>query len=183
MRVLLLSVAVFMVGTVAFAARPAPAADPVVSSLSRLNGSAFDVAFIQTLVPDSEEAVEVAMAATLTADHVELLQWNQRMIERKNGQIRQMLTLLQAAGASPTRRNVGVSTTPVKQMRGLSGPALEKAYIPFMVGHFNRDVAFATMATKKASRPAVRTLAQEIIKVESQEATMLRGWLRKWYGK
>ncbi len=182
-NLLLVSVLVLGIATLATGASPAPRPDPTVAQLSALSGSAFDVAYFQTLVPVDEEAVEVAMAATLTADHTVLLQWNQRIIERKNGQVRQMLALLHEAGAAPTHRNVGVATAPVKRMRGLSGAALEQAYIPFMVAHFDRDVAWANMAMKKANRPAVRAFAQEIIKVESQEAAMLRGWLKKWYGK
>src|SRR3972149_4581042 len=60
-------------------------------------------------LPAHEEAVEIAMAATLTADHTELLKWNQRLVERKNAQVRQMLTWLREAGASPAQRNVGVA--------------------------------------------------------------------------
>ena len=110
----LLAAAVAASVTVQAAAAPP---DPAVAALSRLSGSAFDVAFLQTLIPLHEEAVEIAMAATLNADHSELLKWNQRMVERKNAEVRRMLGWLQQAGHSPRKRMVGVASAPVKQMR------------------------------------------------------------------
>ena len=158
-----------------------PARDPAVASLAALSGPAFDTAYLRTLIPVHEEAVEIAMAATLTADHIELLKWNQRMVERKNAQVRQMLTWLREAGASPAQRNVGVATPAVKKLRGLKGGALERAYVPMMASHLERSVALSRLAATKAHRPELRAVAQEIVRVESQEVTLLRGWLRKWY--
>jgi len=114
-------------------AAPSPAPDPAVASLAALSGPAFDTAYLRTLIPVHEEAVEIAMAATLTADHTELLKWNQRLVERKNAQVRQM------------------------------------------------RVALSRLAATKAHRPELRAMAQEIVRVEGLEVTMLRGWLRKWY--
>ena len=162
-------------------AAPSPAPDPAVASLAALSGPAFDTAYLRTLIPVHEEAVEIAMAATLTADHIELLKWNQRMVERKNAQVRQMLTWLREAGASPAQRNVGVATPAVKKLRGLKGGALERAYVPMMASHLERSVALSRLAATKAHRPELRAVAQEIVRVESQEVTLLRGWLRKWY--
>jgi len=59
-------------------------------------------AWFAAYLAEDEEAVEVAMAATLWADHTDLLKWNQRMIERKNAQVRQMLTLLSGVGSTPS---------------------------------------------------------------------------------
>ncbi len=184
MRFLLL-MTLLAFGTVSLAAggTPKAAPDATVASLSKLSGAAFDVAYLQTLIPVDEEVVEVAYVATHGGDHSELLQWNQVLIERKNTEVRQMLGILQGAGASAPHRNVGVATPTVKQMRGLGGAALEQAYIGFMTKHFDRDLALAQLAVKKTSRSSVKALAQNTIKVESQEAAMVRGWLKKWYGK
>lgn len=138
MRVLLaLTLVMLMAPSLIAGPSPAPAPaypipDPALASLARLNGQEFDVAFMRTLIPVHEEAVEIALAATLNADHPELLQWNQRMIDRKSGQVRQMLDWLQQAGAWPGRRSAGVVTDPVKKMRALRGAALERAYLPLM---------------------------------------------------
>lgn len=176
-----IAVAALLVLIVASPLTAAPAPAPVVASLAALNGPAFDTAYMRALIPVHEEAVEIAMAATLNADHAELLKWNQRLVERKSAQVRQMLTWLRAAGAAPGQRNVGVATPAVKKLRGLEGGALERAYIPLLASHLERSVALSRLAVTKAHRPELRAMAQEIVRVEGQEVTMLRGWLKTWY--
>ncbi|MCL6553246.1 MAG: DUF305 domain-containing protein [Firmicutes bacterium] len=160
-----------------------PAPHPALPALAKLNGATFDVAFMRELIPVHEEAIEMALAATLNADHPELLRWNQVVIDRKSAQVRQMLAWLQAAGAAPGRRNANAVTDPVKKVRSLQGAALEKTYLPLMAAHLEQSVALATLAARKASRPEVRAMAQQIVQTESREAAMLRDWLRQWYGK
>ncbi len=162
---------------------PPPSPNPVLARLARLEGQAFDVAFMREIIPIHEEAVEIAYAATLNADHTELLRWNQQVIDRKTGQVKQMLAFLKDAGAAPGRRVVGIATEPVKKMRGLKSAALERAYIPLIVTHLESSVALATLASTKAARPELRTLAQAVVRVEKREIAMLRGWLKQWYGK
>jgi len=158
-------------------------ADPVVVALSKLNGKDFDVAFMRALIPVHEEAIEIAMAATLNANHPELLQWNQVMIDRKSGQVRSMLAWLQDAKASPAGRSAGVVTVSVKKMRSLTGEALEREYLPMITKHLERSAALAALAAQKAGRADVKAMAATLVKVERQETEMLRGWQKKWYAK
>jgi uncharacterized protein (DUF305 family) len=160
-----------------------PAADPTVAALSKLNGKDFDVAFMRALIPVHEEAIEIAMAATLNANHTELLQWNQVVIDRKSAQVRSMLAWLQESNAPPGARGAGVVTAGVKQMRSLTGDALERAYLPMMTKYLERSTALAALAAQKASRSEIKAMAASIVKVERGESEMLRGWQKKWYGK
>lgn len=165
------------------AAAPAATADPTITALSKLNGKDFDVAFMRALIPVHEEAIEIAMAATLNANHTELLQWNQVVIDRKSAQVRTMLAWLQEAKASPAGRGAGVVTAGVKKMRSLQGDALEREYLPMMSKHLDKSAALAALAAQKSSRSDVKGLAAMVVKVERQESAMLRGWQKKWYAK
>lgn len=181
---------VLLAATLVSAAKPKPTPtkaammpNPTVAALSKLSGQAFDVAFMRELIPVHEEAVEIALAATLNADHTQLLQWNQVVIDRKSNQVKQMLTWLQEAGASPGRRAANVVSEPVKKMRSLGGAALEQAYIPMMASRLEHSAELATLAATKASKAEVRSLAASVMKVEKAEAAMLRSWLKQWYNK
>jgi len=164
-------------------AAPAATADPAITALSKLNGKDFDVAFMRALIPVHEEAIEIAMAATLNANHTELLQWNQVVIDRKSAQVRSMLAWLQEVKASPAGRGAGVVTAGVKKMRSLQGDALEREYLPMMSKHLDKSAALAALAAQKASRSDIKGLAAMVVKVERQESAMLRGWQKKWYAK
>lgn len=155
--------------------------DPAIAKLSALSGTAFDVAYMRAAIPVGDEAVEMAMTATLYADHADLLHRNQSFTERERGQIRQMLGLLQDMGSHPTERNEGVATAPIKKLRTLRGAALERTYITLMTQHLDRSAALAKLAARKADRPALRSLAATIAAVDGREAAMLRGWSRSWY--
>ncbi len=195
MRTLLVVLLIILTAASSLAAAPVPSAtpktapkasptpNPTIAALSKLSGSAFDVAFMRALIPIHEEAVEIALAATLNADHPELLQWNQVMIDRKSGQVRKMLAWLQEAGASPGQRNAGVVNDPVEKMRTLRGADLEKVYLPMMAAHLQASAALAALAVTKASKPELRAMAQEAVKAENAEVGMLKEWLKKWYGR
>jgi len=163
------------------AAPSTAAADPTVARLAGLNGDAFDVAFMQALIPADDETVEMAMTATLYADHSELLHWNQTLVERNNEHIRKMLTWLQQAGAGPAERRAGVATASVKKLRSLRGAALERAYIPLMASQLDKTVALARLAAEKGRRPELREFAKDVARVEGQDSAMLRGWMKQWY--
>lgn len=161
---------------------PTPTPHPTVARLAALRGPSFDIGFMRELIPVHEEAVEIAMAATLNADHTELLRWNQVMIDRKTGEVKRMLAMLKEAGASEGRRGAGVATDAVKRMRQLRGAALEKAYIPLIATHLEHSATLAALAATRAARAEVRKLAADVVRVERAEVATLRAWHKKWYG-
>ncbi len=156
-------------------------ADPAVARLAGLNGDAFDVAFMQALIPVDDEAVEMAMTATLYADHPDLLHWNQAVVERENDHVRKLLAWLHEAGANPAERRAGVATASVKKLRTLRGAALERTYLPLMATQLDQSVALARLAVQKAHRPGLREFAQNVVRAEGQDAATLRGWMKQWY--
>lgn len=161
-------------------ARSTPSPDPTIARLQRLSGPAFDVAFMQALIPVDDETVEMAMTATLYADHTELLRWNQVVVERKNDQIRKLLAWLQEAGAGPAERRAGVATGSVKKLRTLRGPALERTYLSLMTTKLDQAVSLARLASSKGSKPEVRDFASAVERVESHDSAMLQGWMKQW---
>jgi uncharacterized protein (DUF305 family) len=183
MRVLLMACMLVVLAATTAAATMTPETQSTLKALATLSGPSFDVAFMRALIPVHEEAVEIAMAATLNADHTQVLKWNQAVVERKNAEVRQMLGWLKAMSAAPGKRNAGVQTASVKKMRSLKDAALEKAYLPLMATHLEQSAALAQLAAKKASSPAVRSFAVGVAKKETADAAMLRSWMAGWYGK
>jgi len=181
MRMALALAILMLTTTVAVGNSTTSAPSATLARLSGLSGQTFDIAFLQSLVPADEEAVEMAMTATLYADHPDLLRWNQDFVERENGQVRQTLSLLQAMGAGPAERRAGVATTSVKKLRTLRGSALERAYLPMLAAQLDQTSALARLASEKSSRPEVRALALQALKDGGGASAVLRGWLKAWY--
>jgi uncharacterized protein (DUF305 family) len=183
MRVLLMAFLLVALAATTAAATVTTETQTTLKALATLSGPSFDVAFMRVLIPVHEEAVEIAMAATLNADHTQVLKWNQAVVERKNAEVRQMLGWLKAMSATPTKRYAGVQTAPVKKMRSLKDAALERAYLPLMATHLEQSAALAQLAAQRASNPAVRSFAAGVAKKEKADAVMLRSWMAGWYGK
>jgi uncharacterized protein (DUF305 family) len=162
---------------------PKVTANATVATLSRLSDRSFDVAAARELLPRFEEDIEIAYAATLNADHPALLQWNQKMIERKSGHIKRLLDALKAHEAGPNRRGVGIVTPEVKLMRGLKGGPLERRYLTLMTARFTHNVTVAELAASKAAQADLRAMGGEVVRIERQEMTMLKKWYQEWYGK
>ena len=171
-----------LIGALPTAAAPAnPPADPTLARLAGLNGNAFDVAFMQSVIPVDQESIELAMTATLYADHPELLHWNQTVVERKNDQVRKMMAWLQAAGAAPAEQHSGEATSAVKKLRTLRGAALERTYLQLMVNQLDEVSAMARLAAVKTQQPELRDFARQTVRAETQDSTTLRGWMKQWY--
>jgi len=163
------------------AAPPASPVDPTVARLSGLKGNSFDVAFMQALIPVDDETIEMAMTATLYADHSELLHWNQAVVERSNEHVRKMLAWLREDGSGPAERRAGVVTASVKKLRSLRGAALERAYLLLMASQLDKTTALARLAVDRAHRSPLRDFAKDTVRVESQDSATLRGWMKQWY--
>jgi uncharacterized protein (DUF305 family) len=154
--------------------------DSSVAKLSMLHGKAFDVAYLQAMIPSDDEAVEMALTATLYADHSSILHWNQDFAEREHGTIKHMVTVLEGLGAR-AQRNEGVATPSVKALRSLRGAALERKYVALMTAHFDHTVALSKLAASRADRSDIRSMAASIIAADSKDAAKLRGWISGWY--
>src|SRR5579864_9248902 len=178
--VALVILAMLVPASASFATAAAPV-DPVVANVSALHGHAFDVAYLQAVIPVDDESVEMAMTATLYADHPDLLHWNQNFTERDHAQIQKMVGLLSTLGAQPAQRNEGVATAPVKKLRTLRGAALERTYITLMRQHFDRSVALSKLAAQKADRPELRSFAASAAAADAKDSATLRSWLTAWY--
>jgi len=172
--------AMLVPASASFATAVAPV-DPVVAHVSTLHGRTFDVAYLQDVIPVGDESVEMAMTATLYADHPDLLHWNQNFTEREHAQIQKMVALLGDLGAQPGQRNEGVATAPVKKLRSLRGAALERTYITMMTQHLDRSVALSRLAAQRADRPELRAFAANAAAADARDAATLRSWLTAWY--
>jgi len=56
----------------------------------------------------------------------------------------------------------------------------DKEFVRQMIPHHQMAVMMAQMASKRATRPEIRTLAQSIIKSQNAEIAQMQGWQQAW---
>ena len=59
-------------------------------------------------------------------------------------------------------------------------PDFDKEFVRQMIPHHQMAVRMAQMASGRAARPEIRTLAQSIIKSQNAEIAQMQGWQQAW---
>ncbi|RCJ19788.1 DUF305 domain-containing protein [Nostoc sp. ATCC 43529] len=62
-----------------------------------------------------------------------------------------------------------------------NAPDFDKEFIRQMIPHHRMAVMMSQMATKKATKPEIRNLAQSIIKTQTAEINQMEQWYQAWY--
>lgn len=79
----------------------------------------------------------------------------------------------------------------ILSLLAIAGPAsanaprskAERAFLVDMVGHHQMAVDMAKMAKEKATHQELKDMADDVIRTQTAEITLMRGWLRTWYGR
>lgn len=59
---------------------------------------------------------------------------------------------------------------------------IDRHFIEMMVPHHQDAIDMADLALQKATRPEIRTLAENIKRTQTLEVAQMRGWYKEWYG-
>lgn len=79
--------------------------------------------------------------------------------------------------ASDYAGNLAMSTRTMRE-----DMTFDRRFIDMMVPNHQAAVEMARMAQRRAERPEIRALADEIIRTQSEEIGLMRGYRRAWYG-
>ena len=60
---------------------------------------------------------------------------------------------------------------------------IDKHFIEQMIPHHEGAIEMANLALTKATHPEVKTLAQAIVKAQTEENQQMRSWYQDWFGK
>lgn len=64
---------------------------------------------------------------------------------------------------------------------GDSAAPYDARFIDSMIMHHQSAIEMANQALKEATKPEIKTLAQNIITAQESEITQLQGWRKAWY--
>ena len=97
-----------------------------------------------------------------------------------------VIGLTLAAIFAPMMRSGGVTSWNDNQnLSGRSGmtSSIDQHFIEQMIPHHDGAIAMANLALEKATRPEIKTLAQEILRAQTAENQEMRAWYQNWFGK
>ncbi len=68
-------------------------------------------------------------------------------------------------------------------LEGKSGDAFDEAFIDEMTVHHQGAIDMANLVLETSERPELLKLAENIIKAQSAEITMMQEWKQTWFAK
>lgn len=66
-------------------------------------------------------------------------------------------------------------------LRGKDGESYERAFLEMMIVHHIGAINMAEELLTKTNRPELVQMGNDIIRVQTEEVAMMRGWLSDWF--
>lgn len=147
--------------------------------------------FIDGMIPHHESAIAMAEIALERAEHQEIRDIAQAIIDAQQAEIDQLRAYRDAwyPGAPTTSGMPGMehmtgmamSDDELAELR--AADPFDRAFIDMMIPHHESAVAMAQAIRETTDRAEIRTMADEIIRTQQQEIDQLRSWHAEWYGE
>ncbi len=159
---------------------------------------AFDLRFIDAMIPHHEGAVEMAQEALEKSQRSEIKQLAQAIIDAQNQEIAQMQQWRSAwypnQPATPMMydASMGHMMPMTPEMRnsmmmsgdlGAADDQFDLRFIIAMIPHHQGAVDMAEQAQQNSDRSEIQQLAQNIITSQQQEITEMEQWRKQWYNQ
>jgi Uncharacterized protein conserved in bacteria len=165
---------------------------------SQMMGSEqMDAHFIEQMIPHHEDAITMAKLALEKAQHAEIKQLAQNIIESQSAEIEQMKAWYKdwygqevpsGARAMMQHGMMGMSGMHMGMMGDdtditlLSEAAdFDRGFIEQMIPHHQMAVMMASILQRGTQRPEMQQLAQNIIAAQTSEIDEMRQWYDSWY--
>jgi uncharacterized protein (DUF305 family) len=147
------------------------------------NGEYSDVAFVDSMVPHHEGAVEMAEVGLDNAEHKEIRQLSQNIIDsqraeiEKFGRIREGLDGPSMKMSEEDMSMMGMMDDP--QQLASEDP-FDKAFIDNMIPHHRSAIAMAEVAVKESENLEIREIANDIVSAQEREIGQMKQWRQEW---
>ncbi len=156
-----------------------------------------DAHFIEQMIPHHEDAITMAKLALTKAQHPEIKQLAEDIIESQSKEIDQMKNWYKDWFGSelPTGNEVmqhhgmtggsgmhmGMMGNETDVTRLEQAADFDKAFIEEMIPHHQMAVMMASMLKNGTQRPEMKQLADDILTAQTREINQMRQWYDTWF--
>lgn len=148
-------------------------------------GGDADRAFLESMIPHHESAIEMATLAKRRAEHPQVMELADAIVTAQSREIRQIEGIHQrlfdekVSPNADAHEDLGLmeSTAELKRVK-----PFDEAFIDMMVGHHQGAIRMARAVHDQSDDDEVRSLAKSIVSAQSKEIEQMNEWRRAWYG-
>jgi uncharacterized protein (DUF305 family) len=141
-----------------------------------------EFSYLTMMIPHHEEAIKAAEVLKAGTDRPEMREFAQKIIDTQTREVNQMRSWLTAWYPG---RDTTVDHTPMmRDLTGLRGDALDRAFLEDMIPHHMAAVMMSQqlLSAGLADHAEVVPFAQTIRDSQRTEIMTMRGWLSDWFG-
>ncbi len=150
----------------------------------------YDLQFIDTMSAHHQSAIDMAKMAQMKAQHAELKQLANKIIEDQQKEIAQMKSWRdQWFAGKPQAMNMEMPgmmnsmNMDMSKMNNAIGNEFDMMFIDMMSMHHQGAVTMARQTIIKAEHPEIKKLAQAIITSQEAEIKQMQAWKTQWASK
>jgi uncharacterized protein (DUF305 family) len=143
---------------------------------------ASEFGYLAEMIPHHEEAIETANILLRVSGRQAMREFAVTIIETQTAEVVQMKAWLAAWYPG---RDTAVRYEPMmRDLSGLSGDALDQAFLEDMIPHHRMAVMMSQQLinARLAVHPEVVPFAANIRDTQHREIQMMAAWLREWFG-
>ena len=141
--------------------------------------------FIEQMIPHHQEAVDMAELALTKAEHDELKQLAESIRDSQLREIDDMTSWYKSwYGTEVPESTVGGMgmMDDMTDIASLEAAELfDKEFIEQMIPHHQMAIMMASMMVGRTDRAEMKKLAQDIIRIQTEEINLMSAWYNKWY--
>jgi uncharacterized protein (DUF305 family) len=146
--------------------------------------TAFDLRFIDGMIPHHEGAIAMAQQALEQSERPEIKELAQAIIAAQQAEIEQ-LQAWRAAWYADAPASEGMAMDMGGGMSMMEVPAgeqpFDQRFIDSMIPHHEDAVLMSQEALTQAEHPEIKQLAQAIIDAQQREIQQLQAWRASWF--
>lgn len=151
--------------------------------------------FIEQMIPHHADAIAMGHLALEQAEHQEIKDLGQNIIESQSAEIDQMKSWYQGwfnvavpdvfagtshgMGSGMMHGGMMNNESDIESLR--TAEPFDKAFIEEMIPHHQMAVMMAQMLKNSTTRPEMKQLADNIIEAQNKEIEQMRNWHNQWY--
>lgn len=162
---------------------PEPTTAPTVDhdGHSMGDGEEFDAMFIDGMIEHHEGAITMAERALDEAERPEIRAMAQAILDAQAAEIQQMDSWRETW--HPDMAHTGGMDMDMGPMDVSDDDSLpfDQRFIDAMIPHHEGAIAMAREALERSTRPELRTMAEEVIRVQQEEIDQMRAWRAEWF--
>lgn len=150
-----------------------------------------DLAFIDSMIPHHQSAIDMAEVALEEADHQEIKDLAQAIITAQQAEIDQLAQWRMAWFGNPPQSDgmpgmenmtgMAMSEGDMQMLR--DADPFDKMFIDMMIPHHESAIEMARMIQEVTARPELQQLAGEIITAQEGEIAQMEQWRTEWFGQ